>query len=257
MIFQIKIADQIIEIHSIYDKVYTWCEKYVVFPFEKEKKSIQIIVKRDDIEGEDQKVQYSCWKKNPHRIMVYHPAHLETMVGNRKISEIMPFYSTFLIHGSLISYNGHGYLFTAPSGTGKTTRANLWIDEYPSAFIVNGDKPLIRVGQSEVIAYGTPWCGKENVNINTSVPLRAILFVERVEEGEIDSIYEMQLTEAFPELYKQSYHPANDEALRRTIQLIRNIEGKVKFYRFRSSPTVEAIRLAYETIQNSDIESNS
>ena len=49
------------------------------------------------------------------------------------------------MHGAVIRYKGKAYLFTAPSGTGKTTHIRQWLKKAEGTFVVNGDKPLIKV----------------------------------------------------------------------------------------------------------------
>ena len=39
-------------------------------------------------------------------------------------------YDTILFHGSVIAVDGEGYLFTAKSGTGKSTHARLWRETF-------------------------------------------------------------------------------------------------------------------------------
>jgi len=154
----------------------------------------------------------------------------------------------FLMHGAVIAMDDQAYMFTAPSGTGKTTRIRLWQKQYPSSIIVNGDKPLIRISKDKIIACGTPWCGKEGWNTNTMVPLRAIFLLERSDER--NSIEEISLGSAFPALLQQTYRPDESELMRKTLLLLKSLEGKVKIFKFRSTPTVDSICLAYETVRN-------
>lgn len=84
---------------------------------------------------------------------------IENEIIQKKIADVMPSFNTFLMHGSVVSLNNQAYMFTAPSGTGKTTRTRLWVDEYPSSIVINGDKPLIKVTEEDIFACGTPWCG--------------------------------------------------------------------------------------------------
>ena len=172
---------------------------------------------------------------------------IESAVLHRKIANAMVAYSTFLIHGAVVATAGNAYMLTAPSGTGKSTRTKLWLEEYSDSIIVNDDKPFIKISDDTVLACGTPWCGKEGWNTNTMVPLRAIFLLERAEEGEENSIEEVSLGKAFPFLLQQTYRPSDPDLMRKTIQLLKALEGKVKFYKFRSAPTPEAVRLAYET----------
>ena len=172
---------------------------------------------------------------------------VESLIVQRKIAEGMIPFNAFLMHGSVVANGTQAYMFTAPSGTGKTTRIRLWKELYPDSVIVNGDKPLIKVEENEVLACGTPWSGKEGLNTNIMVPLRAVFLLERAADGEKSSINEVSLGEAFPFLLQQVYRPKDPELMKKTILLLKAVAEKVKFYQFRSARTQEAVKLAYET----------
>ena len=172
---------------------------------------------------------------------------IESTIVQRKIAEAMLAFDTFLMHGSVVALDNQAYMFTAPSGVGKTTRIRLWLHLYPDSIVVNGDKPLIKITDTQVIACGTPWCGKEGWNTNTMIPLKAIFLLERADEGEESSIKEVSLGKAFPFLLQQIYRPDDLCMMRKTLQLLKSLEGKVKIYNFRSTPTAESVQLAYET----------
>lgn len=157
-------------------------------------------------------------------------------------------FGTFLMHGAVVAKGGRAFMFSGPSGIGKSTRVRLWLDEYPDSIIVNGDKPLIKVTDDEAIACGTPWCGKEGWNTNTMVPLNAIFIVQRAEEGKASTIKEIGIGKAMPFLIQQTYISPKTDAMFKIIQLLKKLDGKVKFYQLRSNPTSEAIRLAYDTV---------
>ena len=107
--------------------------------------------------------------------------------------------------------------------------------------------PFIKVTDTQLLACGSPWCGKEGWNTNTMVPLRAIFILERVCEGEENSIEELSIGKALPTLLQQTYIPEDAHLAKSVINLLMNFNGKVKFYKFRSAPTPDAVRLAYET----------
>lgn len=175
--------------------------------------------------------------------------YAEPYIIYHKIAERMVDFNTFLMHGSVVAKDGYAYMFTASSGVGKTTRTRIWLDCFPGSIVVNGDKPLIKITSTQAIACGTPWCGKEGWNTNTMVPLRAIFLLERAREGEESSIEEVSIGNAFPFLLKQTYRPEDPNLMKKTLSLLKSLEGKVKFYRFWSTPTAESVQLAYETSQ--------
>lgn len=93
------------------------------------------------------------------------------------------------IHGSLLSVDGKGVLFLAPSGTGKTALSVQWKKELGNrCHIVNGDRPIVKVCQDSCYGYGSPWCGAEGLNHNEKTPISALLFLRRSKEPFFDKM---------------------------------------------------------------------
>lgn len=99
------------------------------------------------------------------------------------VSRAMLRFDRLTFHGACIEYGGRAYIFTAYSGTGKSTHIRLW-GRYlgPSVRIVNGDKPIIDLHDvDDIAAYGSPWCGKEGWQRNVRVPLGGICILHRAQ----------------------------------------------------------------------------
>ena len=62
---------------------------------------------------------------------------------------------TLVLHAVVVSYGGKGYMFIAPSGTGKSTHARLWLEHIEGTELVNDDFPVVR----DEMVYGSPWGG--------------------------------------------------------------------------------------------------
>ena len=176
----------------------------------------------------------------------YSDAYLETLAVYRKIAEKMPEYDTFLFHGSAVAVDEEAYIFTAKSGTGKSTHARLWREMLGDrAVMVNDDKPLIRVHPDGTAAvYGTPWDGKHHQSSNIAVPVRAICILERAKEN---GIREITKTEALPMLLQQAYRPVDPAALEKTLTLIDRLN--VKLFRLSCNMERSAAELAYNTMK--------
>lgn len=99
--------------------------------------------------------------------------------------EIIPAFGGVILHSSAISYKNHGILFSAPSGTGKSTHTKLWKKLFPdSVEIVNDDTPAIFFMNNVPYMYGLPWSGKGE-NKNMAVPLKSVVFLKRSEQNVI------------------------------------------------------------------------
>jgi hypothetical protein len=174
--------------------------------------------------------------------------YLETLAVYRKIAERMPAYNTFLFHGSCVAVDGIGYLFTAKSGTGKSTHSRLWRELLGDrAVMVNDDKPLIRVNpDGTATVYGTPWDGKHHLSTNIAVPLKAICILERAKQN---TIRQITAGEAYSMLLQQAYRTMDSMALSKTLTLIDRLAASVSLWRLGCNTDIEAARVAYETMK--------
>ena len=238
MYFNIALAGVSIGVQSLHDEVYRLCADYLT----DSEPSFTVSVTDADIAFERMKSDREARFEG--RVPEdFSDDYLETLAVYRKIAVELLRFDTLLLHGSVVAVDGCGYLFTAPSGVGKTTHTRLWLDHIPGASIVNGDKPLLRFTSDGVEACGTPWAGKEGLNANTVVPLRAICVLTR---GAVNRIAPLSFLEAYPTLLQQSYRPADPEALRRTMELVRALGERVALYRLACNMEGEAARVAYE-----------
>ena len=109
----------------------------------------------------------------------------------------------FVFHSSTIDYLGKGILFSADSGTGKSTHTQQWLKYYPyETRIINDDTPFIRIIKGKNYVFGTPWAGKSDLNLNVVVPLDTIVFLERGLECSIENL---DFKTAFDKFVRQSF----------------------------------------------------
>lgn len=110
-------------------------------------------------------------------------AFAEWQLAYDPVSRAMLRFDRLTFHGACIEYGGRAYIFTAYSGTGKSTHIRLWGRYLGSSVrIVNGDKPIIDLHDvDDIAAYGSPWCGKEGWQRNVRVPLGGICILHRAQ----------------------------------------------------------------------------
>ena len=243
----IQIAGRIIEINMLYEATSLYLREYIVNS-DSAKPDITVDITFDDLIAEQKRTQLgSKLLTNSKEYVYFDRDYHEFLAIHHKIADRMPFFNTILMHGAVVAKDNYAYMFVASSGIGKSTRARMWINEYPDSIIVNGDKPLIIINEDNSLTCGTPWCGKEGWNTNIMVPLRAIYLLERTENGKRSSINEMDLDEAFIALLRHTYRPNNPIAMQKSLQLLQKLVEKTKVYQFRSDLSKDAIHLAYET----------
>ena len=149
MIRRYKIADKVAEINSIYEQVHNYCADYQT----DEKADYYISITQADIDFERKKSDRERALEG-NTDVDYSDSYLEQLAVYRKIAEKMIDYNTILFHGSVIAVDGEAYLFTAKSGTGKSTHTRLWRKYLgKKAVMVNDDKPLLKNTAEVMTAY--------------------------------------------------------------------------------------------------------
>lgn len=234
-----SLAGQIIEIRSNYHEVHDLWRGYEGDG----DPTITVEITSDDMKFEREKALLVA-RREGRPGTVSDDAVLETLAVYRKVAEAMPRYGLFLFHGSAIAVDGEAFIFTAPSGTGKSTHTALWRKYFGErAVMINDDKPMISVTESGVFVFGTPYNGKHRIGTNRSSPLTAICILER---GKENTIRKIDAKEAYKTVVQQTYRPRSADALAQTLSLIDRMMKRIGFYNLACNMDIDAARVAYE-----------
>lgn len=125
-------------------------------------------------------------------------------------------FSGYYLHASAVILDGKAYLFSAPSGTGKSTHTEKWIRLF-GARCLNDDKPVLRLIDGTWMAYGTPWSGKHDLSSNESAPVGGIACLRRGEKNEISR---MAPASALTLLMSQTVHRLYREQVDKQLDLL-------------------------------------
>ena len=170
------------------------------------------------------------------------------LILNKLCIEIFENFNGFFFHSSSLMIDNEAYVFTAKSGTGKSTHVSLWKNKFgDDVTIINDDKPAIRITGNEAFIYGTPWSGKTELNINIKKPLKAIVFIER---GSENTITKTDIANSVLNLSRQLPNPFYDEDIGiKTIRIINRLfEIGVPVYTLKCSISEDAVKAVYEEI---------
>lgn len=234
-----EFAGHWVEINSIYPRVHQMCSDYQT----RKEPEFCIRISPEDIRMECNRPKAEC-RKEGFAFRDFSDEYLETLAVYRKLSEWLIDQDTMLFHGSAISVDGQGYLFTARSGVGKSTHTSLWSAVFGErAVMINDDKPLLHIGKQGVTVYGTPWDGKHHRSSNRSVPLQGICILTRDTQNHIRTINK---TQAYPMLLAQTYRSMNPAKMAKTLALIDLLATTTKLYELGCNMEPEAARVAYE-----------
>ena len=155
-----------------------------------------------------------------------------------------------LLHASAVVLDGKAYLFTAPSGTGKSTHTQLWLKKFGSrAKILNDDKPALRKVDGIWYAYGTPWSGKYDLNIPEQAPLAGICILERGEENRIAPAAG-KTTVSF--LMSQTVRPPQKELAWNLLELMDDLMKQVPMWKLQCNTDIQAAQVSCDAMTGKD-----
>lgn len=170
----------------------------------------------------------SLWD-NPN-IRIWNLIHMEALLLQA---------DALILHCSYLLYDGKAILFSAPSGTGKTTQAKLWEKLYP-AKIINGDKAILQKKDGTWYACGYPFHGSADECLNEQYPIGTVVVVRQSPEDRIEPMGPMQRLQA---LYSETtVNVWNRAAVDRTLDLIGDLAASVEVVRQHCTMRDEACR---------------
>ena len=216
----IKLAGIPIGITCQFSSTIDFCRKYLTI----DSPQVWIEVTDEDIRAERERDE-----RQPQRIPNVSDAYMETLALYRKIATALVDCDILLFHGSAVCVDGKGYLFTAGSGTGKSTHAALWRSVLSKAghtvVMINDDKPLLRFTQDGILV-----CGRIN----------------RCDENYVK---ELEKSSRFPALLPQCYMPEEPEKARHTLTLLDRLNREIPIYDLFCSMDPEAAAVAWEAMR--------
>lgn len=165
------------------------------------------------------------------------------------IEQVLNKYDAFVLHSSFINWKNKGIIFSAPSGTGKSTQADLW-EKYEQAEIINGDRAAIRKIDSKWYAYGLPIAGSSNIFKNKKAELSHIIVLK---QGKQNKLKKLSPREAFIKIYSETtIHTWDSEFQENIINMITDLVQEIPVYLYECLPDKSAVDFLKSTIEGDE-----
>lgn len=229
----IELAEIVFRINNQYPFVEELCRDYIV----KKEVDFEISISFKEINKEKLRSKYN-----------QHDGYYESLVVYRKICNKIADYDGVLCHCAVVAIDNKAYAFSAKSGVGKSTHIDLWKKMFGDRVtIVNGDKPIIRLKNRKLYVYGTPWCGKEGWNTNTSVVLAGFCLLERDSENKIKQVRKELLIK---NLFNQILIPDTKERIEAVMRVMNYLIENIPCYKLQCTISNDAVKVAYNGLHN-------
>lgn len=151
-----------------------------------------------------------------------------------------------MLHSSCVEKDGYAYLFSARSGTGKSTHTHLWLKNLENTRIINDDKPALVRENGVWYACGTPFSGKTDENLNVKVPVRAIVFLHRSEENEVKIL---ELSRAVGMFLSQTVNPSDRSLSEKMLEILDILLREIPVFSLGCNMNDDAAAASYNGIE--------
>lgn len=229
-----RIADVYVKINPVFEKVE---ERLLPYLSDESKFDFEICISKDEI------VKRSKSSDNPCSL---HEAE-SLLILTKLCYKILEDYNGFFFHSSSLMLDGEGYVFTAPSGTGKSTHTSIWRKHFGNRItIINDDKPIIRKINGSFRIYGTPWMGKSDLGCNISSPVKAVYVLKR---GDNNKAVRVKAGEVFKELLEATVVPSERELMIKLLCLYDEFFRQTPLFLITCNMNEDAAETAYRAAQ--------
>ena len=160
----------------------------------------------------------------------------EYAVLAREFYEKLLGFDGFLLHASAVELDGKAYLFSAPSGTGKSTHAAFWRERF-GARIINDDKPAVRRINGTFYACGTPFSGKHDISQPVCVEIGGIAMLRR---GDRTTATRVDIAKALWAVLNQTIRPTDAEGCERMLGLLEEMLTRIPVFEVYCTKEVQA-----------------
>ena len=161
------------------------------------------------------------------------------------IENVLNKFNGFILHSSFINWQNNGILFSAPSGTGKSTQADLW-NKHENAEIINGDRAGVRNVDGVWSAYGLPVAGSSGIYKNKKAQISHIIVLR---QGTENKLTRLSPRDAFIKIYSETtVHTWDDEFQNNILNMISDLVQNVPVYLYECLPDESAVEFLKEQI---------
>ena len=125
-----------------------------------------------------------CWEISLLRGLLPWGSEVEHLFPLMGLSRVLLRHNRLLLHGAYVESAYGGILFTAPSGTGKTTQAELW-RRHRDARIINGDRAVLSLADDSAVIHGFVHSGSSPDCLNMEFPLFAVIALSQGKDNQL------------------------------------------------------------------------
>ncbi len=170
-----------------------------------------------------------------------------TAVLREICKKIVSDYNGFFLHCSCLMYKGEAYIFTAKSGTGKSTHTRLWREVLKDEVtMINDDKPIVRLIDDTFYIYGTPWNGKHGISNNIKAPIKAVYYLHQAKENKVERC---EIINALSKILSQTLLPDSKVVMNNLLDMLEKMLTKTPVFDLYCNISHDAVHTVLDSIK--------
>ena len=194
--------------------------------------------------------QHACVRVNRRYLEHFDPEVEPMFISLLALERHLYVYDSYILHSAYMIKDDKAILFTAPSGVGKSTQADLWV-KYRGARVINGDRSLLQNQDDRVSVCGFPVCGSSGICFNEDYPIAAIVILS---QGKENVVRKPSKNEVIKKLFREitiNYHnmPFFDDAM----TFIEELYDKVPIYSLQCDISEGAVNCLEKQLLEDDV----
>lgn len=230
-----KIADLNIKINPVYQATLNRLRPYLS---DEKSADLELVPTKEEIQGFANASSVACNAEEAEGIVIF----------NMLCKKILEEFDGFFFHSSSLVMDNEAYIFTAESGTGKSTHTSLWRKRYGDRVkMINDDKPIIRKRDGRFYIYGTPWMGKSEIGNNIKAPIKAVFVLERDSQSSAERV---SPSSVIAQLLKATLVFSDKSNMTKLLSLYDEFFSSTQLYRLKCNTDISAAEVAYNAVKS-------
>lgn len=150
-----------------------------------------------------------------------------------------------VLHSASVLYREKAWLFSGPSGTGKSTHTNLWHDLFQVP-LLNGDLNVLALEDGQPVIHGLPWCGTSGICDPASYPLGGVILLRQAGEDRLEELSaDRKRLLVLQRLISPTWTP---EMFSANLDLVEELADKIYIARLHCTKNISAVEVMKEGI---------
>lgn len=170
----------------------------------------------------------------------------DALILTKFCNAVLDGFDGFFFHSSCLELDGEAYIFSAVSGTGKSTHTALWRKHFGNRVtMINDDKPIIRKRGGKFYAYGTPWMGKADIGTNTKAPIKAVYILQRAEKN---SAIRVAPSQVMKQLFEATVIDVERSRMEKLLELLNEFLSTTPLFLLSCNMDESAVSAAFNAV---------